>query len=67
MIAIKLQKRNGVCLSTEYINTDTKMLWQCDKLHEPWEADFGHIQSRILVSISQAGTKYNWRWLKIWQ
>ena len=37
------QGRGGMCLSTEYKNNRTKMLWQCDKLHEPWEAVFKEI------------------------
>jgi len=30
------KKRNGKCLSNEYINIDTKLRWKCDKGHE-WE------------------------------
>ena len=29
-------KRGGICLSTEYINTNNKLKWQCDKGHIWW-------------------------------
>src|ERR1043165_3370114 len=28
------QERGGKCLSTEYVNTNTQMLWRCAKGHE---------------------------------
>jgi len=31
------QKYNGKCLSTEYINLTSKLLWECEKKHQ-WEA-----------------------------
>ena len=31
------KSRNGECLSTEYINTDTKLKWKCSKGHK-WKA-----------------------------
>ena len=31
------RQRNGECLSTEYINIDTKLKWRCEHGHE-WEA-----------------------------
>ncbi len=31
------RERGGTCLSTEYVNAKTKMLWRCKKGHE-WEA-----------------------------
>ncbi len=31
------KERGGKCLSTEYINIDTKLLWECSKGHK-WEA-----------------------------
>ena len=37
--------RGGFCISTQYINTDTKLLWQCYKLHQ-WEATPYHIKNR---------------------
>ena len=30
-------KKGGKCLSQEYINIDTKLLWECDKKHQ-WRA-----------------------------
>ena len=30
-------EHGGKCLSTEYVNTSTKLLWQCEKGHQ-WEA-----------------------------
>ena len=32
--------KSGLCLSTEYNNTKTKLLWQCAEKHQPWEATF---------------------------
>ena len=37
------KKRNGECLSTEYINAHTKLLWKCADGHE-WEAKPNNIQ-----------------------
>jgi len=31
------KKKGGKCLSSEYINTNAKLLWQCDKRHK-WRA-----------------------------
>ena len=33
----------GTCLSTNYINNQTKMLWQCANKHTVWEATFGKV------------------------
>lgn len=38
------KSRGGACLSTEYINNRTKMLWRCAKGHE-WVATLGEIKS----------------------
>lgn len=38
----KAMERGGKCLSTEYINNHTKMLWKCNKGHE-WKANFSKI------------------------
>lgn len=36
--------KGGACLSNTYINTKTKLLWQCsNKNHKPWEATYGNI------------------------
>jgi hypothetical protein len=35
--------KGGKCLSTEYKNTRTKMLWSCEEGHE-WSARFDHIK-----------------------
>ena len=37
------KERGGKCLSKEYVNTNTKMNWECKKGHI-WEAAFGHIK-----------------------
>ena len=37
-------ERNGKCLSTEYINTDTKIKWVCAEGHS-WEAAPGSVKS----------------------
>ena len=31
------RERDGQCLSTEYVNSDTKLRWKCQEGHE-WEA-----------------------------
>ena len=42
--------KGGKCLSTEYINCKTKMVWQCEQEHT-WQAKFDDIKKwRILVS-----------------
>ena len=38
------QQRGGECLSTEYKNINTKMLWKCKKGHT-WEARFNNIKN----------------------
>ena len=35
--------KGGICLSSEYINTDTKLKWKCSNGHE-WEATPNHIK-----------------------
>jgi hypothetical protein len=37
------RKRGGKCLSTNYVKSAAKMLWQCAKGHQ-WEATYNHIQ-----------------------
>jgi len=39
------EKKNGKCLSTEYKNIDTKILWECEKGHK-WEAIFNSIKNQ---------------------
>lgn len=35
---------NGICLSKEYKNNSTKMLWKCDNVsHLPWEASYNSV------------------------
>lgn len=36
-------RKNGKCLSTEYVNAHTKLLWECSKGHQ-WEATPNKIQ-----------------------
>lgn len=38
-------KNNGTCLSTEYINNSTKMLWKCsNNKHSIWQTDLNHVK-----------------------
>ena len=37
-------EKGGKCLSTEYINSHTKMKWECGDGHE-WDSSFGHIKN----------------------
>lgn len=37
--------RGGKCLSDQYVNTDAKLLWECDKGHR-WEATGYHVKRR---------------------
>ncbi len=40
-------KKDGECLSKEYINNSTKMLWKCSvDEHESWEGDYNHVVGR---------------------
>lgn len=39
------EDRGGKCLSDEYINSKTKMLWQCSAGHQ-WYNSFGHVKNR---------------------
>jgi hypothetical protein len=44
--AIKIaESREGKCLSKEYINGETPMLWECNKNHQ-WTAQFRSIKNR---------------------
>ncbi|OED39817.1 hypothetical protein AB834_00070 [PVC group bacterium (ex Bugula neritina AB1)] len=36
-------KNNGKCLSTEYVNSSSKLEWQCHKKHE-WEAFYSNVK-----------------------
>ncbi len=37
------KQRNGECLSTIYINAQTKLIWECNKGHQ-WGATFHNVQ-----------------------
>ncbi len=39
------EERGGKCLSTEYINTDELMLWECKEKHQ-WYARFNNIKNQ---------------------
>jgi hypothetical protein len=41
---ITAKKRSGKCISTEYVDTETKLLWECSKGHQ-WWAKPGNIRS----------------------
>ena len=44
--AIRIAKSyEGMCLSEEYINNRTPMLWKCNKNHQ-WTAPFASIKNR---------------------
>jgi hypothetical protein len=38
------KNRDGKCLSKEYLNANTKLLWRCEKGHK-WEATPGSVKS----------------------
>ena len=38
------QSKDGQCLSEHYLNTSTKLLWQCDKGHK-WKATPQSVES----------------------
>jgi hypothetical protein len=40
----KAKSKNGICLSTEYINSKTKLIWQCSKGHK-WDAVWSSIKA----------------------
>jgi hypothetical protein len=35
--------KGGKCLSTQYVNYSTKMMWQCSAGHKPWHATSAHV------------------------
>lgn len=39
------KERNGECLSTQYINMQTKMLWKCNVCEHEWKARFNGIKT----------------------
>ena len=39
------KSHGGMCLSEEYINNHTPMLWKCNKNHQ-WTASFDSIKNR---------------------
>jgi len=39
------KQRRGRCLSSEYKNVDTKILWECDKSHS-WQATLYKVKNR---------------------
>ncbi len=41
---VTAHSKNGVCLSKEYVNKETSMLWQCEKGHT-WYATYGSIRN----------------------
>ncbi|RHZ78655.1 hypothetical protein Glove_158g12 [Diversispora epigaea] len=58
------RKKNGKCLSTQYINNSTPLYWQCNKFHT-WHTTLSNVKnhntwcltcSRIISSIKQAYT-----------
>lgn len=38
-------EKGGRCLSTEYINVNNPLIWQCSLLHEPWIATLNSIKN----------------------
>ena len=38
------ENKGGKCLSEEYVNSSTKMKWECKEWHQ-WDNSFGHINS----------------------
>jgi len=38
------KSKGGKCLSKEYVNAGTKMLWECNKESHMWEASYAHIK-----------------------
>ena len=36
------KKRNGKCISKDYKNAHTKLIWECEKMHQ-WEATYANI------------------------
>ena len=54
-------ERGGKCLSTEYINSNTKMKWECEEGHT-WDSSFGCMKSnkswcRKCAAISSANKR----------
>lgn len=55
------KERNGFCLSKKYENSQTKMIWQCDKGHT-WKASYANVKKGTWCKIcSQKQTGINRR------
>ena len=48
------QKQNGKCLSTKYINSTTKYLWECQHGHQ-WVATYNNIKQKDCWCLTCAG------------
>jgi hypothetical protein len=42
---ILAESKNGLCISTEYVNSQTKLIWQCELGHQ-WEAKPNNIKHK---------------------
>ena len=40
------KEKNGICLSTRYVNNQTKLRWRCAEGHE-WEATPANMKRRM--------------------
>lgn len=38
------KSKRGTCLSTEYKNANSDLLWQCENKHSPWKASYADIK-----------------------
>ncbi len=50
------QTKNGQCLSTEYVNSNTKMMWMCHLQHS-WSTRFSHIKEGHWCPVCSGGAK----------
>jgi hypothetical protein len=51
------KKKKGVCLSTEYIGSTSKLLWRCQKGHE-WEASYRSVYNKSWCPVCVKSKKY---------
>lgn len=60
------QSKNGICLSTEYINNHTKMSWQCNQNHQ-WEATYNQMQKDWCSECNKLREKPNKLGIEVYQ
>lgn len=56
-------KKSGLCLSTEYINNETDMLWECQKGHR-WSTKAGYIRQGTWCAVCAKNAPHDIEWVR---